>query len=49
MSYDWEKYRVSLNVSHLFDKEYVASCFDPSFGCFYGETRKFFATVRYRW
>lgn len=47
--YDWEKYRFALNVSNVFDTEYVASCFDPTFGCFYGETRKILATVGYRW
>lgn len=44
--------RLSLNVSNLFDKIYVASCgagtqFDS--GCYYGLRRSVLATLRYRW
>lgn len=44
--------RLSLNVSNLFDKSYVASCgagtqFDS--GCYYGMRRSVLATLRHRW
>jgi iron complex outermembrane receptor protein len=44
--------RLSLNVSNLFDKSYVASCgagtqFDS--GCYYGLRRSVLATLRHRW
>ncbi|WP_425356284.1 TonB-dependent receptor domain-containing protein [Sinorhizobium fredii] len=47
--YQWENYELQLNVSNLFDKRYVASCFSASAGCFYGEGRKIVGAVRYRW
>ena len=45
--YDWEGYRLGLNVSNLFDKEYLASCDDV--WCYYGSERTFLATLRKRW
>lgn len=39
---------VALNVTNLFDKEYVASCLSESW-CWYGYQRSVRATLRYRW
>lgn len=47
--YDWKKFRFAIKAKNLFDKEYVASCFEAGFGCFYGERRVVVGTVRYRW
>ncbi len=47
--YDWRDLRFQVNASNLFDRTYVASCYDAGFGCFYGEGRKVVGTVRYRW
>jgi iron complex outermembrane receptor protein len=47
--YDWKNYRFAINARNLFDKEYVAGCYDFSFGCFYGERRRVVASLRYRW
>lgn len=38
---------LSLNVSNLFDKEYVATCDDSS--CYWGEGRIVKGTISYRW
>ncbi|WP_039051638.1 TonB-dependent siderophore receptor [Bordetella avium] len=40
--------QVALNVSNLFNKEYVASCYDDSW-CWYGYQRSVKASLRYRW
>ncbi|MCF3643181.1 TonB-dependent siderophore receptor [Rhizobium sp. TRM95111] len=48
-NYTYENYEFQLNVSNLFDKRYVASCFSESAGCFFGEGRKIVGTVKYRW
>ena len=45
--YDWDIYRLSLNVSNIFDTEYVASCDDV--WCYYGQERTLLATLRTRW
>ncbi|TIM60572.1 MAG: TonB-dependent receptor, partial [Mesorhizobium sp.] len=34
LHYEWRNAELNLNVSNLFDKRYVASCFAESFGCF---------------
>jgi iron complex outermembrane recepter protein len=47
--YDWRNMKFQLNASNLFDKQYVASCFDYNFGCFYGEGRKITGSMKYRW
>ncbi len=47
--YAWKDLDFKLNVTNLFDKRYVASCFDESFGCFYGEGRRVTGTVKYSW
>jgi iron complex outermembrane recepter protein len=41
--------KFQLNASNLFDKTYVSTCFDRSFGCFYGEGRKITGSMKYRW
>lgn len=48
--YDWRQYRLSLNVSNLADKAYVAACDGGLEGaCYYGTDRTFLATLRMRW
>ncbi|KCV63372.1 TonB-dependent siderophore receptor [Bordetella bronchiseptica] len=40
--------QVALNVSNLFDKEYIGSCLSDSW-CWYGYQRSIKASLRYRW
>ena len=47
--YEWKAFRFALNATNLFDKRYVASCYNVDVGCFYGEPQKILASVRYRW
>jgi iron complex outermembrane receptor protein len=47
--YDWKNFRLKLNVTNLLDEDYIASCFDVSFGCFYGEGRKIAGSLKYNW
>ncbi|GED43448.1 TonB-dependent siderophore receptor [Cobetia marina] len=42
----WSGTSVQLNVSNLFDKEYIASCYSTSF-CYYGAERSVTATLTY--
>ncbi|MFC3691583.1 TonB-dependent siderophore receptor [Chenggangzhangella methanolivorans] len=49
LSYKRDNYKLALNVSNLFDKRYVASCFSRDFGCFYGEGRKAILKATYTW
>ena len=39
---------VALNITNLFDKEYVASCYSEEW-CWYGYQRSVRASLRYRW
>lgn len=48
--YDWDDYRLSLNVQNALDDEHVASCFVRSSTlCTYGQTRTVSGSIRYRW
>jgi len=49
LSYKKDNKTFSLNVSNIFDKDYVASCFDAGFGCFYGEGRRVTASMKLTW
>ncbi|SDI94316.1 iron complex outermembrane recepter protein [Mesorhizobium muleiense] len=49
LHYEWRNAELNLNVSNLFDKRYVASCYAESFGCFYGEGRRINGSVKYTW
>lgn len=49
ISYDLKNVQLQFNASNLFDKAYVASCFNRDFGCFYGEGRKLSGTLKYSW
>ena len=49
VSYKRDNYELAVNGSNLFDKKYVASCFNGEFGCFYAERRKVIAKATYRW
>lgn len=46
--YDWQHWRLALNVSNLFDREYVSTCSSPAV-CYWGATRTVLATARYQW
>ncbi|WP_349509576.1 TonB-dependent receptor domain-containing protein [Tardiphaga robiniae] len=48
VAYNYENYRLALNVTNLADTRYVASCY-ASFGCFYADVRKVVAKLTYRW
>ncbi|MET0430140.1 MAG: TonB-dependent siderophore receptor, partial [Microvirga sp.] len=49
LSYKRANYEVALNASNLFDKEYVASCGNREFYCFYAEGRRLTAKATIRW
>jgi iron complex outermembrane recepter protein len=49
LHYDWKNMKFQLNASNLFDKQYVSTCFNADFGCFYGEGRKVTGSMKYRW
>jgi iron complex outermembrane receptor protein len=43
-----EGLKASLNVSNLFDKKYVSSCIGTT-GCYWGEGRTIYGTLKYSW
>lgn len=43
-----EGLKASLNVSNLFDRKYVSTCIAAT-GCYWGEGRSVYATVKYSW
>ena len=43
-----EGLKASLNVSNLFDKKYVSSCIGAT-GCYWGEGRTVYGTLKYSW
>jgi iron complex outermembrane recepter protein len=47
--YDWRGFRFAVNAKNLFDKEYVATCYNVENNCFYGSRRSVIASARYRW
>ncbi|WP_246191145.1 TonB-dependent siderophore receptor [Aureimonas leprariae] len=49
LSYKRDKYEVAVNASNLFDKDYVASCGNRTFGCFYAEGRRITGKATIRW
>uniref|UniRef100_UPI0039F098F2 TonB-dependent siderophore receptor n=1 Tax=Bordetella sputigena TaxID=1416810 RepID=UPI0039F098F2 len=46
--YDTGRWRLALNASNLFDKEYLAYCTSPMI-CYWGASRTVLATARYQW
>ncbi|WP_242559629.1 TonB-dependent siderophore receptor [Pandoraea capi] len=46
--YDWQQWRFGINVSNLFNREYLSYCTN-SFLCYYGATRTVLGTARYQW
>ena len=46
--YQWDNYKVSLNVTNLFDKRYVSGC-QGLYTCSYGEARKALVKASYTW
>jgi iron complex outermembrane recepter protein len=47
--YTKDQYELSVNASNLFDRDYVASCGNRSFGCFYAEGRRVTGKATVRW
>ena len=47
--YDYEGMTFGVNATNLFNKKYVASCYDGDSGCYYGERLQVIGTVKYRW
>ncbi|MFK4258183.1 TonB-dependent siderophore receptor [Agrobacterium tumefaciens] len=43
-----EGLKASLNVSNIFDRKYVSTCIAAT-GCYWGEGRTVYATLKYRW
>ena len=48
LAYTRDGYRLALNVTNIFDKQYVAACYGAT-SCFYAEGRKAIAKLTYRW
>lgn len=46
--YDWQQWRFAVNVSNLFDREYLSYCTTSSV-CYWGSTRTVLGTARYQW
>ena len=46
---NWNGWRAALNVSNLFDKEYVATCGYYGDACKYGYRRNAVLTLTYNW
>lgn len=46
LRYQWDKWRIALNVKNLTDRNYLGSC---SYACFYGDERNFTLSARYSW
>jgi iron complex outermembrane receptor protein len=46
--YEWQNWRLALNVVNISDEIYVASCATSS-SCFYGDRRRATASVGYKW
>ncbi|MGH8410926.1 MAG: TonB-dependent receptor domain-containing protein, partial [Pseudomonas sp.] len=46
--YDVQNWRLALNASNLFNKEYLAYC-SNGFLCYWGATRSLQASATYRW
>jgi iron complex outermembrane receptor protein len=44
----FEGLKASLNVSNLFDRKYVSTCIAAT-GCYWGEGRSVYATLKYSW
>ncbi|MEH2475470.1 iron complex outermembrane receptor protein [Nitrobacteraceae bacterium AZCC 2161] len=46
--YEWQNWRLALNVANITDETYVASCSTEN-ACFYGDRRRVTASVGYKW
>jgi len=46
--YEWDNWRLALNVANIADKTYVASCSSLT-ACFYGDRRRITGSVSYKW
>lgn len=48
VAYEWDAWRVALNVNNLANKTYLASCLERG-DCWFGIQRKAVASLAYRW
>lgn len=48
MYYDLQKWRLALNANNLFDRKYIAGCYDET-RCIYAPARTVLLTARYLW
>jgi iron complex outermembrane recepter protein len=46
--YEWDKWRLALNVANITDKTYVANCSSLT-ACFYGDRRRITGSIAYKW
>ncbi len=46
--YDWQNWRLGLNINNLFNHEYVSYCTN-TFLCYWGATRSIVGSARYTW
>ncbi len=46
--YDLSDWRLAVNVSNLFNREYISSC-SSAVSCYWGATRTILGTARYQW
>ncbi|WP_427024974.1 TonB-dependent siderophore receptor [Aureimonas ureilytica] len=49
LSYERDQFKLSVNASNLFDKDYVASCGNRDFFCFRGEGRRVTGKLSVNW
>ena len=46
--YEWQNWRLAVNVANIADKIYVASCSTAN-ACFYGDRRRITGSIAYKW
>lgn len=46
--YEWDGWRLALNVNNILDKTYVASC-SSIYACYYADRRRATASISYKW
>jgi iron complex outermembrane receptor protein len=48
LHYEYQNWRVALNLQNVTDETYVSTCSDPN-SCFYGNRRRATASIGYKW
>ncbi|WP_441231734.1 TonB-dependent siderophore receptor [Tardiphaga sp. 215_C5_N2_1] len=46
--YEWQNWRLAVNLQNVADEIYVSSCSDPN-SCFYGDRRRVTGSIGYKW